>query len=188
MTHSPLASLLAFALTAAAPAQDSPLVFLITEGSTIGFVGSKVTGSHTGGFREFDGTFTLTGPTPEGAAIHVTIDMRSTWTDADRLTSHLMTADFFEVETYPSATFNSTAVTASGDAWAVTGELDLHGVTNEIIFPATIAVAGDTLTAQASFEINRFDWGIAYAGRPDDLIRPEVAIDFDITATAARDE
>ena len=35
-------------------------------------------------------------------------------------------------------------------------------------------------TAKADFKINRHDWGISYAGKPDDLIKDEVAINLDL--------
>ncbi|MCB1055013.1 MAG: YceI family protein, partial [Acidobacteria bacterium] len=95
-------------------------------------------------------------------------------------------ADFFDVETYPTATFHSTGVAAgeTEGTYSVTGDLTLHGVTKQITFPATIAVTDDEVSAQAEFSINRFDFDIKYPGKPDDLIREEVVIGLDINAMA----
>ena len=41
---------------------------------------------------------------------------------------------------------------------------------------------GDTVKTKAEFSINRKDFNIVYKGKPDDLIREEVVIKFDITA------
>jgi len=91
--------------------------------------------------------------------------------------------DLFEVEPYPLAPFPSTKIESTDDGYLVTGNLAMHGVANSITFPAAIAVNGDTLTADAEFSINRKDWDINYPGKPNDLIRDEVVITFDINAT-----
>ena len=59
------------------------------ETSKIGFIGSKVTGSHKGGFNAFTGSWALVADKPEASRISAEIDMSSTWTDNDRLTGHL---------------------------------------------------------------------------------------------------
>ena len=153
-----------------------------TDDSTIGFVGSKVTGSHEGGFEEFTGTVTMDGDDITTAVIDVTIDMDSTWSDNDRLTGHLKNEDFFDVPNFPESKFTSTAIEVDGDSYKVTGDLTLHGVTKSISFPATIDYADGTLTANAEFSINRFDFGIEYPGKTDDLIRELVLLKLNIVA------
>jgi len=160
-------------------------VYTITDGSAVTWVGSKVTGSHDGGFEKFSGTVTVAGDDATTAAIDVTIDATSLWSDSENLTTHLKSADFFDVETYPTATFQSTGVAAAeGGGYTVTGNLNLHGVAKQIEFPATIAVADGQVKADAEFFIKRFDFGIEYAGKADDLIRDEVVIKLDIVAAS----
>ncbi len=156
--------------------------FVITDGSTIGFVGSKVTGSHTGGFNEFDGEIVLVGGDPSKSRVEVTIDTTSMWTDNDRLTGHLKSPDFFEVENFPSAKFVSTGIMQEGDNFMISGDLSLRGVTKNVTFPATITVAEGGVQASAEFVIQRFDFGIEYPGKPDDLIRDEVVVKLDLSA------
>lgn len=173
-----------------APAAEEPAadadVYSLSEDSTIGFVGSKVTGSHEGGFKSFTGTVSVTGGTPEGSSVEVSIDTTSLWSDDERLTGHLKSADFFDVEQFPTASFTSTEIAAAdGGGYTLTGNLDLHGVTKQISFPATIAVSEGGFTAQAEFSINRFDFGIVYAGKADDLIREEVLIKLDLRSASA---
>lgn len=161
-------------------AADGVLTF--TEESTIGFVGSKVTGSHDGGFKKFSGTVTLDGEDVATAQINVTINMKSTWSDSDRLTKHLKNEDFFDVEKFPESTFVSTGITAEGDAYTVSGDLTLHGVTKNISFPASITFADGVLTANAEFNLNRMDFGIVYAGMADNLIKEDVLMKLNIVA------
>jgi polyisoprenoid-binding protein YceI len=164
-----------------APASGAK-VYTLAPSSTVGFVGSKVTGSHSGGFEKFTGTVSIPASELTKAAINVTIDMKSTFSDADGLTKHLLSADFFEVDTYPESKFVSTAISVDGDAFSITGNLTFHGVTKSITFPASMKLDGDVLHAHAEFDINRFDFGIKYPGKVDDLIRENVVIKFHIEA------
>ncbi|HEY1123905.1 MAG TPA: YceI family protein, partial [Haloferula sp.] len=63
--------------------------YVFTPESTVGFVGSKVTGSHNGGFKTFTGHFTVKDGKPVGNDHKVVIDMASTFSDAEKLTGHL---------------------------------------------------------------------------------------------------
>jgi polyisoprenoid-binding protein YceI len=155
--------------------------YAIQPDSTIGFVGSKVTGSHDGGFKKFAGKLNVT----DGAvtAAEVKIDMESTWTDNEKLTGHLKSPDFFDVAKYPTATFTTTDIKPSGAQKTVTGNLELHGVTKSVTFPADIQVADNTVTVKTEFAINRKDFNINYAGKADDLIRDNVILKLDIKAT-----
>lgn len=156
--------------------------YVIGRDSVIGFEGFKVTGSHVGGFADYDGTVSLAGDDLTTGEIAVQIDMTSTYSDDPGLTDKLLGPDFFDVENYPEASFHSTKIEADGDQYRVTGNLTLHGETNSIRFPATIELRGDKLIAEAEFTINRFDFGIEYPGVADDLIKEKVLILLDIEA------
>jgi polyisoprenoid-binding protein YceI len=156
--------------------------YLISSESNIGFVGSKVTGSHEGGFKTVSGEFTVD-ENGEVNAGKVVIDMNSTWSDAEKLTGHLKSADFFDVEAHPESNFTITNVVKADSGYTVSGNLMLHGVEKNITFPATAEMDGDMVKVKAEFDINRKDWGIIYAGKTDDLIRDEVVIKFDLVAS-----
>lgn len=158
--------------------------YVFTPESTIGFTGSKVTGSHDGGFNTFTGHFTLADGAPVGNDHKVTIDMRSTWSDDEKLTGHLKSADFFDVEQYPVSTFDVTGVEKQDDgSYHISGNLTLHGVEKNIKIPASVSMEEEKVRITSEFDINRKDFGINYPGKQDDLIRDEVVIRFDLTAT-----
>lgn len=164
-------------------ADGEKVAYMITDDSSIEFVGSKVTGQHDGGFKHFQGEIDVAGDTAEGSDVEVVIDTTSLWSDNDNLTGHLKSADFFDVEQFPKATFSSSSVTDNGDGtYKVTGDLTLHGETKEISFPAEIDVEDDEVNATAEFAIKRFDFGIKYPGKQDDLIRDDVLIKLDFKA------
>lgn len=157
--------------------------------STITFTGSKVTGSHSGGFNEFSGHFIVKGGTLAASGHKLVIDMNSTFSDDERLTQHLKAADFFDVETYPESSFEVSSIDekvgAKGESHALTGNFTLHGVTKSIEIPVNVTQSEKAINVKADFFINRLDFGVNYPGRKDDLIRKEVVIKFDLNAKPA---
>jgi len=153
--------------------------------SKVGFIGAKVTGTHEGGFKTLQGKVTIPDGQIDKGSVSVEIDMTSVFSDAEKLTGHLKSPDFFDVEKFPKATFTSTEVKAGGEGGAthtVTGNLALHGVTKSITFPAKAKLEGDTFALEAEFKINRKDFAIVYAGKADDLIKDDVLIKLNISA------
>jgi polyisoprenoid-binding protein YceI len=162
---------------------------VIKEKSKVEFVGAKVTRDHKGGFRNFDGWIEYAGTTP--SRLEFTIDLNSIFTDTEKLTGHLKTADFFDVAKYPTATFTSTSIAPAAEGSAtstagpapthtVTGILDLHGVKKEVSFPVTAEVTAEGVRTRSEFTINRHDWGISYRGATDDLIKDNVLMKLDL--------
>jgi polyisoprenoid-binding protein YceI len=156
--------------------------------SKVEFTGSKVTGKHDGGFNKFTGELNIVDGKLAGAGNKVVIDMSSTFTDTDRLTGHLKSADFFDVAKFPTATFVTTAVEPSATNSIVTGNLTLHGVTKQISFPAKIEVSDAAVKVNAEFFLNRIDFDIKYPGKAEDLIRQEVVLRLKVDAKPGKAE
>ena len=149
------------------------------DNSKVEFVAAKVTRSHNGSFKQFNGTIDLVNNSAEGSRVTIDIQTNSVMTDEPDLTKHLQTPDFFDVAKYPKATFVSTKIEpgiSGGATHTVTGNFDLHGVKKSITFPATIQIGNDTVSVNAEFAINRKDFGLLYPGKADDLIRDGVVI------------
>jgi len=173
--------------TVAPPASATKYVFSNTD-SKIDFVGAKVTRKHDGSFQAFTGTVSLVGNDPEKSSVSTEIDVGSLRTDEEKLTGHLKTADLLDVAKYPKATFVSTSIKAGGEKGAthtVTGNLQLHGVTKAISFPALIKQSGDVVDIDAEFAINRKNFGIVYPGLPDDLIKDDVLLKLHVHSKKA---
>ena len=168
-----------------APAAEaaSGVKYAFTPDSEILFTGSKVTGSHSGGFKSFTGNFIVAGNALAGTGQKITINMNSLWSDNDKLTGHLKSADFFDVAKHPESSFELTGLkSASAGKFEVSGNLTLNGTSKNITFPASAEVAGGKAKIHAKFDINRKDFGIVYAGKADDLIRDEVVIELKLGA------
>jgi len=89
---------------------------------------SKVRGT----FADFSGALTIDGVDLAASSAELTIQAASIDTqNADR-DGHLVSADFLDVENFPTLTFTSTAVTVDGPDVAVTGDLTIRGVTRSV--------------------------------------------------------
>lgn len=152
------------------------------EKSKIEWTAGKVTKDHQGGFKTFTGKVTFT-PAGSVHAFETEIDTASVWSDNEKLTGHLKKPDFFDVAKHPKSSFRTTTlVKGEGNAYTVTGLLNLHGVEKEITFPATIKTTGSEIEAAAEFTIKRFDFGIEYKGKANDLVRDEVLMKLTVVA------
>lgn len=172
-------------VSSAKEVSESPIQgkqYVSTAESKIDFVGSKVTGSHAGGFEKFTASIHVLDGALVPNGTRVEIDMDSTWSDSNRLTGHLKNADFFDVPTFPTSSFTTTNIEKVANGHSVTGNFTLHGVTKSISFPADIQVSDTEVKVSAEFFIKRFDFDIKFSGKADDLIRDEVVIKLDITA------
>ena len=156
--------------------------------SKVEFTGSKVTGKHDGGFNKFTGELNVVNGKLAAAGNKVVIDMTSTFSDTDRLTGHLKSADFFDVTKFPTATFVTTAIESGATNSIVTGNLTLHGVTKQISFPAKIEVSEAAVKVNAEFFLNRMDFDIKYPGKAEDLIRQEVVLRLKVDAKPGKGE
>ena len=171
--------------TPAAAAANAAAYAFNETGSSIEFVGAKVTRKHDGKFGTFRGTVQVVDNDPTKSSATVEIDLGSLSTDEAKLTNHLKTPDFFDVAKYPKATFTSTSIKPGGEAGAthtITGNLDLHGVTKQVSFPAKIKTTPDAVQVDAEFAINRKDFGITYPGMANDLIKEEVLLKLKLNA------
>lgn len=134
--------------------------------STVGFtVRHLVVSKVRGRFQNFSGTVTVAADgTP---SVDAEIDVTSITTDNEQRDGHLKTADFFEVEKFPTATFKSTSVKADGGDFVVTGDFTLHGVTKSIDLKLEFNGVnpgmgnGPVAGFEASTTINRKDFGIS---------------------------
>jgi polyisoprenoid-binding protein YceI len=175
-------------VTAAAPAAGAVSYAFSNDGSAIDFVGAKVSAKHEGSFKAFRGTISVVGADPTKSTVNAEIDIASLAIDPAKLAGHLKSADFFDAEKFPKGKFTSTAIKPGGENGAthtVSGNLELHGVTKGITFPAKIKMEAEQVSVDAEFAINRKDFSIVYPGMPDDLIKDDVLIKLSLHAKKA---
>ena len=106
--------------------------------SSIGFaVRHMVFANVRGRFGAFRGTVELDPEQPERSSVEIEIDAASIDTGTADRDHHLRSADFLDVETFPKLTFKSSRIEhVSGERYAVTGALTIHGVEREVSLAA----------------------------------------------------
>jgi polyisoprenoid-binding protein YceI len=70
------------------------------------------------------------------STVTATIGVATVDTGVEQRDTHLKSADFFAVESFPTATFTSTSVVKNGGKLTITGDLTLHGVTKPVVLEA----------------------------------------------------
>jgi polyisoprenoid-binding protein YceI len=120
-----------------------------------------------GRFNTFSGQL-VTGEDPLNSSVTAEIDLASIITGNEQRDAHIRSADFFEVETYPTMTYRSTGVRLDGGDYVLDGELTLKGVTKSV--PLTLelngfgpdAYGGTRAGFTATGEINRKDFNVNF--------------------------
>ncbi len=118
-----------------------------------------------GRFTDFTGTLNFSPGTNDGS-VEFIAQAKSINTDVEKRDEHLRSADFFDVEKYPTLTFKSTRVThLSEDRYQVDGKLTIHGVTKPLTTSVRIVGPKEAMGAQkigfrTTFKINRLDFKV----------------------------
>ena len=166
-----------------------------TTASVVNWRGTKFAGrgKHEGLVRLSGGSLDLCDGALSGGRF--TLDMRTIEvTDIPksdpipraRLRNHLMSDDFFAVETYPEATFEIGRVESlAGDSLQLHGTLTLRGVSEGIAFSADVPTSTpDRFHATAQFSLDRQRWGVAFRGDEltSGLVDDAIALDVRLHA------
>jgi polyisoprenoid-binding protein YceI len=142
-------------------------------GSTVGFnVTHFVISSVDGKFKTVTGRIKV-GDSFATTHIEATVDTRSIDTDNGSRDKHLRSADFLEVERFPSMTFTSTMLWGTPNNFGIKGNLTIKGVTKEVVFTARIL---DTGVVVAETKIDRTAFGVMYSGPVSNEVRLRLEI------------
>lgn len=122
-----------------------------------------------GAFEKLSGKLVYDAAAPNKSNIEVVIDASSINTHEAQRDTHLKSADFFDVEKFPTINFKSTSIEGFGPEIKVIGDLNIHGVTQKV----TLIVEGPTaevkdpygklkIGASATTKIKRKDFGLTW--------------------------
>lgn len=123
----------------------------------------------SGKFDKFDGVITGNMNKMEEAKVTFNVEMATINTSVPMRDDHLRSADFFEVEKYPSMSFNSTSIEKVDDKnYKLNGKLQIKDVTKDVTFDVKYGglITGEDSTQTLGFiaknKINRIDYNVAY--------------------------
>ncbi len=129
---------------------------LIPTSSEIAFVSKQMGVPVEGRFKKFDAQLNFDPKKPEAGKLSFSIDTGSASMGAPEVDGELPKANWFGVAKFPKATFESSAIKATGAGrFDVTGTLTIKGNAHTVVVPVQLAQAGGTTTATGSFAIKR---------------------------------
>ncbi len=172
--------------TAMATIQDAVTYAVNIEKSIIEWQGFKPTGTHKGTIAITNGGFTVGDDGINGGSFVFDMNSIEESEDNARLIGHLKSADFFEVETFPTATFEITGLEELEGKTILSGNLTLKDVTNSVAFPVTVSNDNDSLTVSSEvFTIDRSKWNVRYGSKSffDDLKDKFINDDIELKIT-----
>jgi polyisoprenoid-binding protein YceI len=189
-------AVLAAALVAASPALAADTYQFDKAHTTVGFQVRHIVTNVGGKFQDFSGTIKVDRVKPESSSVEFTIQAASISTNEPKRDEHLKSPDFFDVANQPTITFKSTSVKPSGkDAYEVTGDLTMRGVTKAITLPVTFLGEGkdpwgnEKMGFELQTTLNRKDYGISWNKALDQggfLVGDEVKVQISVEANKVK--
>lgn len=166
--------------------------------SSIAWKGFKPTGSHHGTIAIESGVFNLKEDAIVSGTFIIdmsTIEVKDIPSEDEgnaKLAGHLKSADFFDIETFPSAAFSVTGFKTLDGKSTLSGNLKMKDAENNITIPVSVSQNGDTVTIKSeTFTINRSKWNVKYGSKSffDDLgdkfINDDIELQVNIVANKA---
>lgn len=142
--------------------------------------------SHSHGkFLNYDGGFVFDRGEPTKSSVNVTIQTAGIDMDDEKWDEHLKSADFFDVEKFPTMTFKSTGFEVTGEKTGkMTGDLTLLGITKPVTLDVVHnksdvhAFSGKYVSGfTATGSLKRSDFGMNY-GLP--MVGDEVSLQIEV--------
>lgn len=139
-----------------------------------------------GSFEEFSGDFSYDPEDLEASSVEMEVQVDSLNSNHAERDRHILSSDFLNVDEYPTATFTSTGFESTGDnEGVVTGDLTLHGQTQEVEMPVTMMGEGEDPWGgyRAGFEgstmITLSDFDIDMSEFPESMHELELYVTFE---------
>jgi len=138
-------------------------------------------------FKQFSGKVLLDEKDVTKSQVELTVQVASIDTGVPDRDKHLRSSDFFDAEHHPTITFKSTKITKAGkNAYKVTGDMSIRGVTKSVTLNATLSEAitspwgKQVRGAKLSGKINRSDFGVSWNKTLD---KGGIAVGNEVTIT-----
>ncbi len=164
-----IASVGAFAQAKLLPAQ-----------SELAFTSKQMGVPVDGKFKKFDAQLAFDPKKPEAGKVSLTIDMASGSLGSAEIDAELPKADWFDAKKSPQASFQSTAIKATGGGkFEVTGKLTIKGQAHDVVVPIALTQAGAVTTATGGFVLKRLQFKIGQGDWADtSVVADDVQVKF----------
>jgi len=144
----------------------------------------------TGKFTDFEIELDFDDAEPGNSSVSATIQVASIDTGIDDRDGHLRTADFFDVDNHPAATFVSDRVEIDGNSGTAHGMLTIRGTSLPVVLDLELMRTGDRgLGIKATTTFDRIDFGITWQhGDVPMFVGHEVTLELFILSSMPRQE
>lgn len=139
-----------------------------------------------GSFEEFEGQFAYDPEDIDASSAEIEVQVDSLTSNHAERDRHILSDDFLNASEFPTATFTSTGFESTGDNEGVlSGDLTLHGETQEIEMPVTLLGEGEDPWGnyRAGFEgstmLTLSDYGIDMSDFPESMHELELYVTFE---------
>ena len=150
----------------------SDTLYINVDNSTINWIGRKVTGEHSGTLNLSKGWVVMQeGSIIGGKFIFDMTSIKNTDIESpewkEKLEKHLMSEDFFFVDSFPNAILeikyhHQIVDDKTGQTNQIIADLTIRGITHEINLPINISHTKSNLYAEGSINIDRTLFNIKY--------------------------
>lgn len=182
--------------TTTTPAATATRTFVLDKShSEVNFQVRHLVTRVRGRFSDFAGAIAYNADAPETSSVTFTVQTASIDTNEPQRDTHLRSADFFEVERFPTMTFVSERIEKAGaDAFIVHGDLTIRDVTKRIALPVAFLGAAkdpwgnEKLGFEAEIALNRKDFGLTWNAVLETgsfLVGDEVKVSLSLQAAPA---
>jgi polyisoprenoid-binding protein YceI len=146
-----------------------------------------------GRFTNFSGQL-VTADDPAASSVTAEIDLKSISTGNEQRDDHIRSADFFEVETYPTMTYRSTGIRVEDGEYILDGDLTLKGVTRRVPLRLELngfgpdPYGGVRVGFTASGELNRRDFNVNFSAPMQNggaVVSDKIGLQLEIEAVKA---
>ena len=148
----------------------------------------------TGRFATFTGSFQLDPASGQAGNASLSIDVASINTDNDRRNAHLKSPDFFNADSFPKITFQSTSIQKlTGNKYKVNGNLTMRGVTKPVTLDGELAGTRQTprgwlAALSLTGTVKRKDFGLMWDRVTEGvaIVADDITLQIDIEAAEAK--
>ncbi len=173
-------------LLAAAPALADPPAWTVDKGkSEVGFSGQHVGMDFKGQFGQWDATILFDPADLAHSSAKVIFQMATAKTADATETDRLTDEEWLNPAKFPTGTFTSTSITASGGAnYVAKGTLVLKGKSLPASLPFTLTISGSSATLKGTTTVDRTAYDIGMESDPSGTyVSKDIAISVDLVAT-----
>ncbi len=146
--------------------------------SAVTLVGSADKKINAVTFQQLSGNLKMKGDEP--SSVNVTLQAASMASSDPKLNVKLKEKSFFEVQKYPTVTFQSDSFekikNSTGKNFTVKGELNVKGKVTPVVVPAAMSVENEEIILALQLPVSKEDWIKVFLENPNDFFSESVDV------------